>query len=620
MQQQSPSVLLTVRRRLLRAIGLATSSCLLQAAMAQAPASAPNAPAAPAKVLRYAFPAAETSFDPAQISDLYSRLVTTHIFEALYKFDYLARPYLVIPNTAAGMPEVADDFKTWTIRIQPGIYFNDDPAFKGQRRELVAQDYVYAWKRFFDPVTKSPGYSSFKEEGVIGVDALREEALKTKKPFNYDKEIAGLRAIDRYTLQFKLERPRPRFLYSLSDSSLIGAVAREVVESYGDKIGQHPVGTGPFKLGTWRRSSRITLERNPSYREVLYDGHPTPDDAEGQALLQRFKGRRLPMVDRVEVSIIDEGQPRWLSFLNNEFDYVVVPLEFSSLAAPNGKIAPNLAKRGMTLHRKVGSDYTYLFFNMEDPVVGGYTPEKVALRRAISLATDVNREITIVRRGQAIPAQSMVVPGSFGFDPAYKSENSDYSVPRAKALLDMYGYVDRNGDGWRDQPDGKPLVMQYATQPDAISRSFDEIMKKNFDSINVRLQIKPGQWPEQLKAARAGQLMLWQLGSSASTPDAQDSLEALYGPSAGGGNLARFKNPRFDEIYRQMQSLPDGPERLALLREAQAIVTAYAPLKYNVHRIINELTQPWLVGYRRPSFGNQFWQYVDIDESQRKPR
>src|SRR5690348_1694522 len=107
------------------------------------------------KVLRYAFVAAETSFDPAVVSDLYSRIVTAHVFEALYRYDYLARPSKVVPHTATAMPEVSDDFRTWTIRIRPGIFFADDPAFDGKPRELVAADYVYAWKRFFDPALKS---------------------------------------------------------------------------------------------------------------------------------------------------------------------------------------------------------------------------------------------------------------------------------------------------------------------------------------------------------------------------------------------------------------------------------------------------------------------------------
>jgi len=577
-------------------------------------------PAPAAKVLRYAFVAAETGFDPAQVNDLYSRVVIAHIFEAPYKYDYLARPFKVRPNTAAAMPDVSDDFRIWTVRIRPGISFADDPAFKGRRRELVAADYVYAWKRFFDPATKSPAYTGFKEVGVLGVDALRQEALADKTPFDYDREVEGVRALDRYTLQFKLAEPRPRFLYTLADSSVFGAVAREVVEHYGDQIMAHPVGTGPFKLATWRRSSLIALDRNPSFREMRYEAEPAADDAEGQALLARFAGRRLPMIDKVEIGIIEESQPRWLAFLNGQFDYVGVPLEFAALAVPGGKLAPHLERRGVRLDRSPAADRTLYYFNMEDPLVGGYTPEKVALRRAIALASDVKREIQVVRRGQAIPAQSIVAPGTWGYDPLYKSESSDYDVARAKALLDLYGYADRDGDGWRERPDGGPLVIRYASQADALSRSFDEIWKKNLDAIGLRLEVRAAQWPEQLKAARAGQLMVWQLGYSSASPDVQDALLTLYGPAAGGQNLPRFKHERFDSIYRRMQSLPDGPERLALLREAQAIVAAYAPHKYSVHRIANELTQPWLVGYRRPQFDRQFWHYVDIDASLRPAR
>ena len=164
------------------------------------------------KVLRYSFLAAETSFDPTKISDLYSRIITAHMFEALYRLDYLARPAKVVPHTAVAMPEVSEDFRTWTIRIRPGIYFVDDPAFKGKPRELIAADYVYSWKRFFDPANAGPSYSGFNEEGAVGVNALREQAQKTTRPFDYDQEVEGVRAVDRYTLQFKLANPRPRFV------------------------------------------------------------------------------------------------------------------------------------------------------------------------------------------------------------------------------------------------------------------------------------------------------------------------------------------------------------------------------------------------------------------------
>jgi ABC-type transport system substrate-binding protein len=584
-------------------------------AKSDSPGTAPETGAP--KVLRYALPVAETGFDPARVDDLYSRIVTAHLFEAPYRYDYLARPVKVVPETAAAMPEVADDFRTWTVRIRPGIHFHDDPAFKGRPRELTAADYVYTWKRFFDPAVRSPAYAGFREEGVIGVDALRQEALKTRRPFDYDRAVEGLRALDRYTVQFRLEHPRPRFLYTIADGSLYGAMAREVVEFYGERIAEHPVGTGPFRLGAWRRSSQITLERNAGYREVRYSAEPAADDAEGQALLQRFKGRRLPMIDRVELAVIEESQPRWLSFVNGSFDLISVPLEFALQALPNGELAPYLAKRGIGLQRSTAPDRTFYYFNMQDPLVGGYTAEKVALRRAISLATDVQREIRGVRRGQAIPAQSLVAPGTYGYDPHYKSVMSEHSVPRAKALLDVYGYVDRDGDGWRELPDGRPLVLRYASQPDALSRQFDEGWKKDMDAIGIRMQIAVAQWPAQLKAAHAGQLMIWQLGDTASSPDVQDALQMLYGPAAGGANLSRFENARFDAIYREMQRLPDGPERLALLHEALALSTAYMPQKYRVNRIVSWLTQPWLQGYRTPLFSLQFWQYVDIDESRR---
>jgi ABC-type transport system substrate-binding protein len=257
-----------------------------------------------------------------------------------------------------------------------------------------------------------------------------------------------------------------------------------------------------------------------------------------------------------------------------------------------------------------------VYFNMEDPLVGGYSADKVALRRALSLAMNVQREISHVRRGQAIAAQSIIAPGTYGYDPHYRSENSQHDPARAQALLDMYGYTDRNGDGWRDQPDGQPLVIEYATTPDGSSRQFDEVWQKNLRAIGVRTQFKVAKWPEQLKKARAAQLMVWQVGQSSEAPDVQDAFEMMYGPSAGNQNLARFKLPAFDALYERMQALPDGPERLAAMAEANKLLTAYMPQRYTVHRIVTDLAYPWVIGYRRPPFGNRWWQYVDIDNSQ----
>jgi ABC-type transport system substrate-binding protein len=584
------------------------------------------ASAAPAadekKVLHVAFRSAETGFDPSMISDLYSRTVTPHIFEALYNYDHLARPAKVKPLTAVGMPEVSDDYRTWTIRIQPGIYFADDPAFKGKKREMVAQDYVYAFQRIADPANKSQLWSWVETFGLVGLAEYRAKVIATRRPFDYDQPIEGVRALDRHTIQFKLKESRPRYITSIAGSDLLGAQAREVVEFYGDKIAEHPVGTGPFRLKQWRRSSLIVLERNPDYRDVRYDAEPAPDDAEGRALLARFKDRRLPMVDEVHISIIDEAQPFWLSFLNGQLDIIAgltgaVPGDFITTAMPNGKVAPNLAKRGIQARRLVTSSAGLVYYNMEDPVVGGYTPDKIALRRALNLAQDMEREIRTIRRGQAIPAQSPVAPNLYGYDPAFKSENSDYDPARAKALLDMFGYIDRDGDGWRELPDGKPLVIVRSTQPEQVNREFDTLWKKNLDAIGVKTTFNVGKWAEQLKSARAGKLQVWSLSSSAADPDGQGAFQRLHGLQAGSQNLARFKNAELDAIYDRMDVLPDGPERLELFRRAKEIAVAYAPYKNTVHVVQTDMWHPWVVGFRRPLFWQEWYHMVDIDPSKK---
>jgi ABC-type transport system substrate-binding protein len=576
-------------------------------------AAASSAAAQPQKVLRYAFRVAETTLDPAGANDIYSRTLTSNIFEALYTYDHLARPVKFKPLTAEAMPESSDNYRTWTMKVRPGIYFADDPAFGGKKRELVAEDYVYAIKRFADPANKSPVWSYLDSFKFLGMAQLRQKGLTEKKPFDYDTPIEGLRALDRYTLQIRLAEPRPRFIEFLAASDLFGGVAREVVQHYGDKIAEHPVGTGPFKLVQWRRASFIALERNPGYRERYYDAEPAADDKEGQALLARFKGKRIPMIDRVEVSIVEENQPRWLAFLNGQHNLIEqVPAEFVSQGMPNGKVAPNLAKQGTQGWRQVRADLAATFFNMDDPVVGGYTPEKVALRRALSLGFDVEREIRLVHYGQAFPAQAPVAPHTLSYDPAFKSEMSDYDPARANALLDLYGYLDKDGDGWREQPDGSPLELVWSIESDGRGRKMSEQYHRSLSALKIKVNFKPGKWPELLKAARSGSFQVWHVGGMSASPDSQGALQRYDGTQIGGQNMARFKRPEFDAIYKKLSELPDGPERDALFNEAKRIAVTWMPYRIRYHTFITDMAHAEVIGYRRPLFWQDWWQYVDI--------
>jgi ABC-type transport system substrate-binding protein len=570
----------------------------------------------PNKVFRMAFEIAETTFDPQKVADVYSLFIIDSIFDTPLEYDYLARPLKLKPKTLASMPEVTDDGKTYTLRVQPGIYFNDDPVFGGKKRELTAADYVYSMKRLLDPKLASPLLAEV-EGTILGSEEYFKKATQANK-LDYDAPFEGIKVIDRYTFRVRLEHPSSIFIYNFADCRMTCAVAREVVEKHGDDVGSHPIGTGAYKLGFWKRSSKMVLEANPSYREEYFDAQPAADDARANEVLASLKGKRLPIVGRIEISVIEEVQPRWLAFLNGDMDLMyAVPNDFAYIAFPNNKLAPNLKKMGIQMEQTAALDLTFAYFNMDDPTVGGYTPEKVALRRAISLAYNTRDEIAIVRKGQAVPAQAPWSPGVAGYDPSFRSVANEYNVPKAKALLDMFGFIDRDGDGYREMPDGSPLTLVFNSTPTAKDQQVDELWKRSMDDIGVRFTVRKAKWPDLLKEAYAGKLMMWQLGGAASAPDADTWLSTLWGPNAGmKGNVANFRNADYDRIYEKARTMPDSPERTKMYEQLAKIVISYAPWKINVNRILTDMWYPSLVGYRRPLVqGNTFFRYLDIDDT-----
>ena len=588
------------RRELL----LATGSSQLSGAWAQA--------ATGRKVLHLPLASPETVFDPVQTnSDLNTGTVLAHILESPLAFDYLARPARLVPSSAAAMPEASADARVFTVRLTPGIFFADDPAFKGKKRELIAADYVYSIKRFFDPKYNSSDLYIYEALKMPGLAELRERAIKTRAPFAYDTEVEGIRTLDRFTLRVTLGVPNPRFTYLMADPVFFGAVAREVVEHYGDEIGAHPVGTGAFRLKSWRRASRIVLERSPSYRGTRYAGTPV-DEPLAREIAASLMGKSLPLVDEVVLDVVEEDQPRWLSFLRGDYAWLLLPGPYASIAAPNGKLAPFLEKKGVRLQQSLRPDMGMTFFFMEHPLVGGYTPEKVALRRAIGLAFDGAAYIRHVLGGLAIPAQSTISPFTSGYDAAYKSEMSDFDPARAKALLDLYGYVDRDGDGWREQPDGKPLLLRLASLADQRSRSANELWQRCMSAVGLKVEFEIATWPELLKRSRAGTLMMWGYSWQAASPDGGFFLAIGYGPNASEANDPRFALAAFDRLFERQMVLPDGVEREAVMRQAKDMLVAYMPFKVHSHRVYLDLVQPGTRNYWRHPFMRDIWRFVDV--------
>jgi ABC-type transport system substrate-binding protein len=530
------------------------------------------------------------------------------IFDRVLHYDYLARPAKLVPLAAEAMPQVSDNGKTWTIKLRKGIYFTDNPAFKGVARELVAEDVAYTFKRFMDP--KLRAVWRFLVEGkIVGLDALSEQA-KRSGAFDYDARIAGLEVIDRYTIRFRLTETDYNWGYILALPAF-GLVAREAIEYYRDDTNAHPVGSGPYMLAEWVRSSKITLAANPKYRGFVWDFAPG-DDAIDRQVVAEMKGKSMPQIGVVEISIMEEAQSSWLAFRRGDLDVAGMPASVSRVALRNNKLAPDLVEKGVRLDRTVDPEISYHYFNMQDPVVGGYTKEKIALRRAVWMAYDNAKEIKVLRNGQAIVDEYIIPPGVVGYDRNYRS-SVRHDVVGANKLLDKFGYK-IGADGYRTLPDGKPFSLRYSSSPDSTSREFDELIKATLDSVHIRMESHKDKFPELLKAERACRLQMRGAAWIADYPDGDDFMQLLYGPNTGESNGACFKLPEYDRLYQKSKLLPDSPERDLLYRQMNRLAEFYAPWGLNNSRYRNMLVQPWVKGYKKHPILVADWMFLDIDQ------
>ena len=577
------------------------AACLVAAGGAHAAAD-------PAKVLRIAIPRAETGFDPAQASEIYSGAIIAAIMEPLLTFDYLARPAKVTPLTAEALPVVAQNGKRFTFKLKKGTFFAADPAFKGKRRELIAADYVYAIKRLVDPRNRSP--NAFYVAGkIVGLDELVASAKRHGDRLDYDAPVAGLETPDRYTLRVTLTKSDYTFAQVMALPAL-AAVAREVVDAYPGEVAAHPVGTGPYLLKKWVPASKMILEANPDYRGFTWNFEPGDDPAD-KAIAARMRGKTMPQVGTIDVSVMEEAQSRWLAFQRGELDLLDLPPAFAPIGLPNGKLAPDLAKQGVYLSRLLQPAINYTAFNLRDPVVGGFSRDKLALRRALAMAYDVDAEITTLRNGQAEPLQAVIPPGVAGFDAHYRSA-THHDVDEANQLLDRFGYR-KGSDGYRRLPDGKPLAITYASQTTATAREFEELWKKAFDSIGIRMNVEKGKFSDQIRAAIACKHQMWRYGWTADYPDGDNFMQLLYGGNIGQSNVACYASPTFDALYAKSRLLPDSPDRDTLYAQMSRQFEADMPWRLGTANYQNTLARARVIGYKAHPVLLAEWIYVDVE-------
>ena len=588
---------------------LAFLLCFARLVLASTPDPKAN-PADAQKVLKIAFPTPETGFDPVRVNDLYSNTITAAIFQPLVTYDWMAMPTRIVPNAAEALPDISPDGTTYTFKVKKGLFFTPHEAFKGQRRELIAQDFVYTLLRHADPKNRSPQVSDLDDK-IFGFADARKKAMASGK-FDYDQRHPGIYVIDRYTMAIKLNQPDRNFL-SLLTNPYAGGMAREVVEKFGfEELMANPVGTGPYMLEKWVRGSKIILKANPEFPGFVWDFQPPVNNPVELRIANQMQGRKMPQIGRVEVSIIEEPQSMWLAFSGKEIDVVAVPPSFIEKAlTPKNDLQQSWVAQGVNMYRSVEPDIRYQFFNMKDPVIGGYAPEKIALRRAIIMGFDVDEEIRVIRKGQAVKAQQMVSPVIAGHDPNYKSLVK-FSPLSANALLDEFGYK-KDAKGYRTLPDGKPLVFTIYSSTSSVDRERDELWKKSMDRIGIRLKVKKDKFPEMLKQGKQCAIPSWALGWTRSS-EAEFVMKLLYSKTIGQNNYACFENAEYDANFEKLKRLPDGPERTKVLHNLYRLMEVNGVLGLSSTGIATRLSHQHIEGYRKHPLILGDWIYYDIQK------
>ncbi len=577
-----------------------------------APLGNAKTPAQADKVLRIAFEAPDDGFDMVKTFNFYSGNVADVIFERLLQYDYLANPVKLVPATAQSMPVIKENGKVYIFKIKPGIYFTADPAFKGQRRELIAEDYVYSVKRILDPKNHSSSYA-FIDQKIVGANALVEQAKQTGR-FNYDAKIEGVKALDRYTLQFTLTQPDYNFPYILAYSTF-GATAREVVDYYKDRLGMHPVGTGPYMLSKYVPRSKIELVANPDYRGFVWNFKSTGTAWDNQ-LVKEMTGKKMPQIGKVNISIIEEEQSRWLAFQSKQLDFdKLTSSSIPKVLDQNNQLKPAMRQKGIRLYPNKEAEITYTMLNMRDPIIGGNNLDKIALRRAIAMSFNVDEYIRILRKGQAVKAEMLVPAGVNGHNPKYRS-SIGYNPTLANKLLDHFGYK-KGADGYRNLPNGKALVLKINTESGSSSVMYSELWKKNLDAIGIRADFRVSNFADNLKAATQCQYMIWGGAWHADYPEGENFTQLLYGPNVGRGNQSCYSSSAYDGLYKQaMQQPPE--KRMPYYEKMSRQIEADNPLILQDTRIRNWVIQSHVQGFKAHPIMNSNWQYLDIASPRQK--
>jgi ABC-type transport system substrate-binding protein len=539
-------------------------------------------------------------FDPIQAEDAYSVREVTKVYEGLVDYQYLKRPFELMPNLAESMPTISADQLVYTFKLREGVKFHDNPCFPdGKGREMTAHDFVYSFKRLADPKNQARCFWLIDSK-IEGLNEWRQRYTDATT-VDYTDEISGLQAVDRYTLQLTLISPSPQFLYSLALAATF-VVPHEAVEHYGAEFLNHPVGTGPFVTeGFNPQDTKIVYHKNPTFRDKLFPS----EAAEEYKHMLVYANKKLPFVDKMITYILPEEQPRWLKFQKGQMD--VIDISTGNIALEvikDNALVPALKGKGIQLFSVGEIGTRYIVFNMANPLF----KNNLKLRQAMAMAFDGAGYNKLFYNGMAILAQSTIPPGLAGYNPDYVNPSQVHDLKKAKQYLAEAGY-----------PNGKGLPeMTLEVGPTTVDKQRGEFLQKCMKEVGINIKVVPNIFPELLKKINNKSTMLHAIAWSADYPDAENFLKLFYGLGESAGLGTNFNDPAFNTLYENAINLPDSPARTVVYERLNQMLAERVPCIYLIHSRYLVLQQGWIKNYIRSDFHYGAEQYFDIDLEQKK--
>ncbi len=632
------------------------------------------------------------------------------IYEPPLQYQYLLRPYRLVPLTAEEVPapryydargnqltgdpaseEVAR--AVYTIRIREGIYYQEHPCFakdtagrylyhdltpeqvrgiEGIRdfpetgtRELTAADFVYQIKRFSLPTLECPilslmaGYIPGLEklaqtlQGELArVRAQRKETTgplynqekdERSRPIRLDLDafpVEGLRVLDRYTYEVELSRKYPQFPYWLA-MPFFAPVPREAALFFQQpamvnlnlKLDNSPVGTGAFKMASYRPNREIVLARNERFHGETYPEEGDPGDR-AMGLLEDA-GKPLPFIEKAIYKRENEAIPRWNKFLQGYYDTSGIMNEVFDQAVQISTegalgLTEKMSTRGVRFLKAAVPSTFYFAFNMLDDQVGGYGPEAQKLRQAISIMINMEEWIQIFDNGRGIAAQNILPPGIYGYrsgregmNPYIFTWDARVAEPVRRPMEDAARLLAEAGYPRGMSPDGTPLVLTFDTYwTGAWAKPRIDWLRKQFSRLNIDLQVNQTDYNRFRDKVKKGnfQLLFW--GWNADYPDPENFFFLLYGPNGktrhGGENVANYDNPEFNRLFKKMESMANGPERMRIIERMLEISNRDAPFMWGSHPVAFGLYHRWYRNAKPMSIGGNTLKYKRIDPELRE--